>query len=163
ALIRAAMVESDRPNSGQLAANIRHGDSLLGPDAPGGFDWHAEFPEVMAAGGVDVVIGHPPLAAYSGRHPAGLPAWVRPRYSPPFASSSGRHAADLPEWMRAYYSQHYSCRGWITAHGLFVERAARDLSKGLCAWVLPDQVGHLDGYGPVREQLAATCPIVEVQ
>ena len=59
-----------------LANNIKCGNSLIGPDFYEGgqmsllaeeelyrlnaFDWGAEFPEIMAAGGFDVVIGNPP-------------------------------------------------------------------------------------------------------
>jgi len=59
-----------------LSANIRCGNSLIGPDFYDGelpglldeedryrincFDWRTEFPEVFAAGGFDAVIGNPP-------------------------------------------------------------------------------------------------------
>jgi hypothetical protein len=58
-----------------LAANIKCGNSLIGPDFYDGqltlldeeeqyrinvFDWRAEFPQIMAAGGFDAVIGNPP-------------------------------------------------------------------------------------------------------
>jgi len=65
-----------------LADNIKCGNSLIGPDFYEGkqlslideeeryrinaFDWNAEFPEIMNAGGFDAVIGNPPWgAAYS--------------------------------------------------------------------------------------------------
>lgn len=46
-----------------LSANIKQGNSLIddpkvaGDDA---FDWHKAFPEIMKAGGFDVVVGNPP-------------------------------------------------------------------------------------------------------
>jgi hypothetical protein len=59
-----------------LGDNIKCGNSLIGPDFYEGkqlsllddeeryrinaFDWEAEFPEIMNAGGFDVVIGNPP-------------------------------------------------------------------------------------------------------
>ena len=59
-----------------LANNIKCGNSLIGPDFYKGqqmslldeeeiyrinaFDWQAEFPEIMKAGGFDAVIGNPP-------------------------------------------------------------------------------------------------------
>ena len=60
-----------------LDRNIQCGNSLIGPDYFQGrlladeeemrrvnpFDWRAEFPEAMAAGGFDVVIGNPPWGA----------------------------------------------------------------------------------------------------
>lgn len=62
-----------------LADNIKCGNSLIGPDFYEGkqlslideeeryrinaFDWEAEFPEIMEAGGFDAVIGNPPWGA----------------------------------------------------------------------------------------------------
>lgn len=61
-----------------LGRNIKCGNSLIGHDFYAGrldladeetarrvnaFDWHQEFPEVMAAGGFDAVIGNPPYGA----------------------------------------------------------------------------------------------------
>jgi len=62
-----------------LADNIKCGNSLIGPDFYEGqqlslideeeryrinaFDWNAEFPEIMTAGGFDAVIGNPPWGA----------------------------------------------------------------------------------------------------
>jgi len=62
-----------------LGRNIKCGNSLIGPDFYEGkqlslideeeryrinaFDWHAEFPEIMKAGGFDAVIGNPPWGA----------------------------------------------------------------------------------------------------
>jgi len=57
-----------------LGQNIKCGNSLIGPDYFAGqlmpdedemrrvnpFDWKAEFPEIMKAGGFDAVIGNPP-------------------------------------------------------------------------------------------------------
>jgi len=59
-----------------LGDNIKCGNSLIGPDFYEGqqlslldaeeryrinvFDWNAEFPEIMQAGGFDIVIGNPP-------------------------------------------------------------------------------------------------------
>jgi hypothetical protein len=57
-----------------LGDNIKCGNSLIGPDYYDGqlipdeeemrrvnpFDWQAEFPEIMTAGGFDAVIGNPP-------------------------------------------------------------------------------------------------------
>ncbi len=57
-----------------LGANIKCGNSLIGPDfynqsalfpdeamlRINAFDWRAEFPAVMGAGGFDAVVGNPP-------------------------------------------------------------------------------------------------------
>ena len=46
----------------KLANKIKVGNSLIDDKTvvPNAFDWHAEFPEVFAQGGFDVVIGNPP-------------------------------------------------------------------------------------------------------
>jgi len=65
-----------------LADNIKCGNSLIGPDFYEGkqlslideeeryrinaFDWNAEFPEIMGAGGFDAVIGNPPYLRIQG-------------------------------------------------------------------------------------------------
>jgi len=62
-----------------LSDNIKCGNSLIGPDFYEGkqlslieeeeryrinaFDWNAEFPEIMKAGGFDAVIGNPPYGS----------------------------------------------------------------------------------------------------
>ena len=62
-----------------LGNNIKCGNSLIGPDFYDGqqlslldederlrinvFDWNAEFPGIMKAGGFDAVIGNPPWGA----------------------------------------------------------------------------------------------------
>jgi len=46
-----------------LDENVKCGNSLINdPEIAGdlAFDWHKEFPEVMASGGFDVVVGNPP-------------------------------------------------------------------------------------------------------
>ena len=85
-LLKVLEGENDQSVKGQLSlnqralpdlgANIKCGNSLIGPDFYHGrqlglledeetyrvnaFDWQAEFPEIMAAGGFDVVMGNPP-------------------------------------------------------------------------------------------------------
>jgi hypothetical protein len=65
-----------------LGSNIKCGNSLIGPDFYQGkqmnlldseetyrinpFDWQKEFPEIMKAGGFDVVIGNPPYVRQEG-------------------------------------------------------------------------------------------------
>jgi len=49
-----------------LEDNIKVGNSLIDDRAIAGglaFDWYKEFPEIMAAGGFDVVVGNPPYGA----------------------------------------------------------------------------------------------------
>ena len=65
-----------------LGANIKCGNSLIGPDyyshrqvdifnteesfKINAFDWNAEFPAIMSPGGFDVVIGNPPYVRQEG-------------------------------------------------------------------------------------------------
>ncbi len=65
-----------------LGDNIKCGNSLIGPDyfeaqllpdedemrRVNPFDWDAEFPKIMAAGGFDVAIGNPPYLRIQGLH-----------------------------------------------------------------------------------------------
>ncbi|MBC8458461.1 MAG: N-6 DNA methylase, partial [Deltaproteobacteria bacterium] len=71
-----------------LANNIKCGNSLIGPDFYEGqqmslmdeeetyrinaFDWQAEFPEIMSAGGFDAVIGNPPWISLTGKFGTGI-------------------------------------------------------------------------------------------
>ena len=130
-----------------LAHNIKCGNSLIGPDFYDGtqralfdeeqqlrinaFDWKREFKDAMTAGGFDAVIGNPP-----------------------YTSFSGRQAVTLTADEQAYYATHYLNDGWLTTHGLFIEHAVRLLSARCVGFIVPDQVGHLDGYRPVREAVA---------
>jgi len=64
-----------------LASNVKCGNSLIAPDHFEGrlipdeeemrrvnpFDWEAEFPEIMAAGGFDCIIGNPPWISLTGK------------------------------------------------------------------------------------------------
>ncbi len=143
-----------------LSGNIKCGNSLIGPDfydnaqqmmfdeeerhRINAFDWKAEFAEVFAGGkdegGFDAVIGNPPYVSYSGRQ-----------------------AVDLSSNERRYFENHFSAGGWPTSHGLFVERAVRDLTARCVGFIVPDQVGHLDGYQVLRDVVASRGGLVEVK
>jgi len=139
-----------------LASNIKCGNSLIGPDfydnrqmtllddderyRINAFDWNAEFPEIMRSGGFDAVIGNPPYHSYSGRQ-----------------------AAESSKAQREYFRARYSSAGWLTSHGMFIQRAVEHLSCRFVALIVPDQVGHLAGYAPVRETLRIVTRLSEVR
>lgn len=140
-----------------LADNIKCGNSLVGPDFYDGrqaglfdederhrinaFDWKAEFPEVFqgSRSGFDAVIGNPPYLSFSGRQAVAL--------EPP---------------IREYYEEHYPVLGWQTSHGLFIVKSLQ-LAKRLVAFIVPDQVGHLDGYEPVRSVVTRESRLADVR
>jgi hypothetical protein len=140
-----------------LGRNIRHGNSLIGPDfrtfgqmelpsfgdGVSEFEWEKEFPEAFKVGGFDVVIGNPP-----------------------YLSFAGRQAVEIPEKVRSYYYgtyETYQSAAWPTAHSLFLERSLKKISRRYVSFIVPDQVGHLVGYGSVREIAARAGGIVEVR
>lgn len=138
-----------------LGRNIRHGNSLVSPDflthgqlrlalpesaGTSVFDWNKTFPHIFAAGGFDVVIGNPP-----------------------YLSFAGRQSVEISEELRRYYSNTFESWAWPTAHSLFLERAIKTLSKRFIAFIVPDQVGHLEGYGPVRTVATRECGLREVR
>jgi len=114
-----------------LGNNIKCGNSIIGPDfydsyESGMFDreghhrvnifnWHAEFPAIMKAGGFDAVIGNPP--------------W-------------GQKAIDDNEALKQYVRDNYpSAKGIYDLFRPFVERAVSLTAEGgLFGMVLPDIV-----------------------
>jgi len=114
-----------------LADNIKCGNSLIGPDFYEGkqlslideeeryrinaFDWHAEFPEIMGAGGFDAVIGNPPYIRIQA----------------------------LKEWAPIeveFYKKRYAAasKGNYDIYVVFVERALQLLNKeGRMGFILP--------------------------
>lgn len=138
-----------------LENNIRRGNSLVGPDFHDGaqtipppssddpvapFDWQRAFPHVFAAGGFDAVLGNPP-----------------------YLSFGGRQAVDLPPGVRDYLIAHYESAGWPTAHSLFMERSIKLLTKRFVSFIVPDQVGHLEGYRSIREIMGKHARVREVR
>ena len=66
-----------------LEAHLRVGNSLIGTN----FDWNAEFPEVSALGGFDVIVGNPPYVRMERLKP------IKPYLEDHYAVASDR--ADL--------------------------------------------------------------------
>ncbi len=120
----------------RLDVNIRRGNSLVTAE----FDYEEHFADIFAKGGFDVVIGNPPYLSYGGRQ-----------------------AAPLAPSQRKYFAEHYQSAGWATAHSFFMERAAKLLSRQLVSFIVPDQVGHLEGYRSLRRLLAQHGGLAEVK
>jgi hypothetical protein len=165
----------------ELSKNIKCGNSLIGPDFYDGqqmtmfaederlrinaFDWAAEFPEVFRGSGSGSRVSGSGSQALSpeSRAPSPASGFDAVIGNPPYLSFSGRQAAKLSEAVRAYFLRRYGCAGWLTAHGLFIELSVKHLARQLVAFVIPDQVGHLAGYEPVRLMLCRYSRLREVR
>ncbi len=148
----AADASDDIPPA--LAANLRCGDALFGADyvpdhderadgddpAAAPLDWATAFPAIMGAGGFDAVIANPPYLSYTGRQ-----------------------AVSLPRGQRGYLRARYGEIGWPAAHAYFIALAVRDLAHRRCAFIVPDQVGHLDRYGALRALITDSTSIEEAR
>ena len=138
-----------------LGSNIKCGNSLVGTDFFDGrqavlldedelyrinvFDWEAEFPQVFGVGGFSAVIGNPP-----------------------YLSFSGRQAIPLDDDVREYYARRYPGSGWQTSHGLFIAKA-HSLTNRIVGLIVPDQVGHLEGYKSIRATVTNVSSLVAVR
>lgn len=91
--------------------------------------FHLAFPEVLARGGFDLVLGNPPWIAHAGRA------------SQPLAPAT-----------KAFYRRYYeSFADYPTTHGMFVALGARLLREGgYLGLVLPSSVSELEGYAKTR-------------
>ncbi len=98
--------------------------------------WSSLFPDVMAAGGFDAIIGNPPWIAYVGRASQPL--------SQPVSAQ-----------LRRTYE---SFQRYKTLHGVFIEHATYGLRpEGRLGLVVPTSVADLEGYGPTRSAHDARC------
>jgi hypothetical protein len=91
--------------------------------------WPLAFPEAVAAGGFDAVLGNPPWVSYAGRA-----------------------AQPLADSIRRYYTNSYeSFAGYRNLQGLFIERVGTLVRPGgRIGLVIPSSMAELDGYGPTR-------------
>jgi hypothetical protein len=131
------------PNLGE---NIKCGNSLIGPDffevqlmpdvdelrRVNPFDWHAEFPEVMGAGGFDTVIGNPP--------------YIRIQMMKEWAPTE-------VEFYKRYYTA--ASKGNYDIYVVFVERALQLLNnQGQMGYILPHKFFQAKYGQPLRELIA---------
>ncbi len=131
-----------------LAENIKCGNSLIGPDFYEGqqlgligeeeryrvnaFDWNAEFPEIMKAGGFDSVIGNPPYIRIQA----------------------------MKEWAPIeveFYKKRYAAasKGNFDIYVVFVERVLQLLNKvGRMGFILPHKFFQAKYGQSLRELIA---------
>ncbi len=138
-----------------LGANIKCGNSLIGPDFFEGveyslldeeeryrinpFDWHAEFPDVFSgdAPGFDAVIGNPPYLFIT----------------------------EVEAALRAYYQRAYSTVSYrFDLYGAFVERAVCCLmaSDALFGFIIPHTLLSNSSFRGLRRLLATRCHVYRV-
>lgn len=114
-----------------LSNNIKCGNSLIDDPAVAGdkaFNWHAEFPDIFANGGFDVVIGNPP--------------YVR-----------SRELFDSKE--KSYYINNFETVSYqIDLYKLFIEKSCKLLNpKGFLSFITPSVFLTNDYDKPLREYL----------
>jgi len=137
-----------------LASNVKCGNSLIGPDYFEGqlmpdeeemrrvnpFDWEEEFPEIMAAGGFDCVIGNPP--------------YIR--------------IQTMKEWAPnevEFYKQRYKAasRGNYDIYAVFVEQALQLLNgQGRLGFILPHKFFQAHYGEPLRGLIARGKHLAEI-
>ncbi len=98
-----------------LDNNIKSGNSLIDDPAVAGekaFDWHKEFPEIMANGGFDVVVGNPP---YVQSH-------------------------SISDTYKLFYNENYETSEYqMNTFSLFIERSIRLLcERGVYSLIVPN-------------------------
>ena len=164
-LLKVLEGESDETLGQQLALwreralpnlddNVKCGNSLIGPDYYAAqlmpdeeemrrvnpFDWQAEFPEAMAAGGFDCVIGNPP--------------YIR--------------IQTMKEWAPTeveFYKREFAAasKGNYDIYVVFVERALQLLNeRGRMGYILPHKFFQAKYGQPLRELIARGKHLAEV-
>lgn len=112
-----------------LPLTIRHGNALIA-DGDQGLMWEAAFPEVMAEGGFDIVLGNPPYLDSEG-----MSVW-------------------MPQW-RQYCTRHYaSARGNWDLFCVFIEKAlALCKPGGYHSFIVPNKLAVAPYASAVRSLL----------
>jgi len=134
-----------------LAGNIKCGNSLIGSDyftsvlcrdpddlkRVNAFDWDREFPDAVASGGFDCIVGNPPYLFIT----------------------------EVPKADREYYQGTYkSVRYRFDLYGAFIERAMSLLtnSRGLLGFIIPHTLLSNDSFQTLRSHLAQNAWIYQV-
>jgi len=143
-----------KTQSGQFALgqNLKCGNAIIGEDlddrSPASFpdssnqafNWQAEFPEVMQAGGFDVVIGNPPYVDSE---------WM---------------TEHLPQW-RHYCTQHYqAAAGNWDLFCVFIEQAiALCKPHGLTSLIVPNKLGSASYAAQARQLLTVQNQLLTIR
>ncbi|MFZ1466872.1 MAG: Eco57I restriction-modification methylase domain-containing protein, partial [Anaerolineae bacterium] len=130
-----------------LGRNIKCGNSLIGPEFYDGkldlpddetarrvnaFDWHKEFPQVMAAGGFDAIIGNPPYIRIQ----------VLQEWAP----------LEVEHYKRAYRA---ASKGNYDIYVVFVEQGLKLLNEhGSLGFILPHKFFNAQYGEPLRKLLS---------
>lgn len=137
-----------------LDQNIKHGNSLIGPDYFTGqlmpsdddlrrvnpFDWAAEFPDAMQAGGFDCVIGNPPYIRIQT-----LKEWA---------------ALEVEVYKQLYQA---ASAGNYDIYVVFVEKGLSLLSeRGRLGYILPHKFFNAQYGAALRELIANGRHLAEV-
>jgi len=131
-----------------LGANVKCGNSLIGPDYFDGrlmpddderervnpFDWQKEFPQVFAAGGFDAVIGNPPWGSL------------------------------ITPSEKVYLTAHYhNKKGEAESHLFFIEKATNLLKEyGLLGMITPNTWLAVLNSWEIRAFLLENCEVREI-
>jgi type I restriction-modification system DNA methylase subunit len=117
-----------------LTRNLKRGNSLIDDSAVAGdaaFAWQKEFPEVMQAGGFDVVIGNPPYERIQ---------------------TMQAHAPQVVEFLKARYGS--AASGNFDIYVCFIERGLQLLRKnGRFGYICPHKFFQLEYGAGVRKLL----------
>jgi len=139
-----------------LGNNIKCGNSLIGPDyftaqllpdegemrRVNPFDWESEFPEVMAAGGFDCVIGNPPWISLTGK----FGARIYPK-------------SDIEYLIRKFAGNTYmpNMYEYFVAQGLNLLTAG-----GYFGYIVPDRLGFNSQFVELRRRILDQTQIISL-
>ncbi len=121
-------IKNEKP--AELDDTIKCGNSLIEDPAIAGqraFSWHGQFPEIMAAGGFDIVVGNPPYV----------------------------NARTIRETDKTYLREHYAqLRGAFDLYVAFLLRGHQLLKeRGRYGWIVPNKFLIADYASQARDFL----------
>lgn len=138
-LLKAAETRHRLP---MLNDNIQWGNSLIDDEKVAGdaaFKWNERFPDIMAAGGFDVVIGNPPYVQLS----------------------MDNNSANL---FKTYLINRFkSSMGRLNTFGFFIKLGIDLLAEGgKLGYIIPNTILTQDYYEELREMILENCKIESI-